>query len=195
MIQAQAAQMGAQAKLADVQMRAKNVAFDNANKVQDRAADLRIAATKLKTEQTIHGQNLQADAASQASAQHHDMTKTALGLGAASRDAQMGAQADMAQHATGLQADLQKHASGLANDRNMQVADHLHQQSMAANLGEQARVGRKRGGRVKGRAAMDKIAKRLPADFGPPAVAPDGHVYTRHIPSGIYHRVDAAHGG
>lgn len=128
-IQAQADQMNAQAKMLDAQVRAKNVNIDNANKDADRAADLKIAAVKLRTEQTIHGQDLQADAASQASEQRHDLQKHAMGLGAASQ-----------QHAAGVGADLAQHATGLASDHALQAADHLHQQSMAANVAEQAKV-------------------------------------------------------
>jgi hypothetical protein len=129
MIQAQADSKNADAKMLDAQVRAKNVNVDNANKDADRNADLKIAAVKLKTEQTIHGQDLQADAASQASEQQHDLQKHAMGLGAASQ-----------QHAAGVGADLAQHATGLASDHALQAADHVHEQSMASQVAQQAKV-------------------------------------------------------
>lgn len=140
MMQTQADQTNAQAKMADVQLRAQNNQFDNQNKIADRNADLKIAAVRLKTEETIHGRDLQADAASQASAQQHDTQKHAIGLTADAQQQQQGLGADLTKHATGLGADLAQHATGLASDHAMQAVDHLHQQSMAAKVAEQARV-------------------------------------------------------
>ena len=129
LISAQAQQTGAQAKLADVQLRAKNMSVENANRDADRAADLKIAAVKLKTEETIHGQSLKADAASQASDQQHDMAKHALGLSAASRD-----------NAAGLQSDMAQHVSGLASDHALAGAQQKHEQSMASKVKAAAKV-------------------------------------------------------
>lgn len=125
LIQAQADTVNAGAKMADVQLRAKNLGVENQNRDADRAADLKIAAVKLKTEEVIHKRGLAADAASQASSQQHDMQKHAMGLGAAAQE-----------HATGVGADMTQHATGLVSDHAMQAADHLHQQSMAAKVAQ-----------------------------------------------------------
>lgn len=135
LISAQAQQTGAQAKLADVQLRTKNMAVENQNRDQDRSADLKIAATKLATEKVIHTQTLSADAASQASSQQHDMQKHALGLGAASQD-----------NAAGLNADMAQHVSGLASDHAMAAQDRVHEikmASQAAKVKDAAKTGEK----------------------------------------------------
>ena len=133
MITAQAQKTTADAKLQDVQLRAKNMDVENQNRDEDRAADLKIAATKLQTEQVIHAKDREADAQNQASAQQHDMQKHAMGLGAASRD-----------NAAGLQADAQQHAAGLASDHALQVGEHSHEASMAQKLAASANVGVKK---------------------------------------------------
>ena len=91
MISAQADATNASAKLADVQLKAKNMDIENQNRDKDRSADLSIAATKLKTEQVIHGTGLQATAASQLSKQAHER---------------------------GMQANDQLHEAGLAAQQN-----------------------------------------------------------------------------
>lgn len=171
LLSAQAQQMGAQAKLADVQLRAKNMGIENQNRDLDRSADLKIAATKLKTEQTIHGQSLAADAASQAREQRHDMAKHVLGLGAASQD-----------NAAGLHADMTQHMSGLASDHALAQQDHVHEAKLASQQAKVSAAGRarKRGGRVN-------------ADHPPMAgarKAPDGHWYIRHNTTGQFYRVE-----
>ena len=129
LISAKAQQTGAEAKLADVQLRAKNMSVENSNRDADRAADLKIAAVKLKTEQVIHGQTLKADMISQASDQQHDLTKHAMGLGAAARD-----------NAAGLQSDMAQHVSGIASDHALAGAQQKHEQSMASKVKAAAKV-------------------------------------------------------
>ena len=133
MVTAQAQKTTADAKLQDVQLRAKNMDVENQNRDEDRAADLKIAATKLQTEQVIHAKDREADAQNQASAQQHDMQKHAMGLGAASRD-----------NAAALQADMAQHATGLASDHALQVGEHSHEASMAQKLAASANVGVKK---------------------------------------------------
>lgn len=110
MISAQADQTNAQAKMADVQLRAKNMAVDNQNKDLDRNADLKIAATKLKTEQVIHGQEQAADAASQASAQQHEQ----------------------AMQGQALRADQSQGLAGMVSDHALQAKDHQHALGLAS---------------------------------------------------------------
>ena len=133
MLTAQAQQTTAQAKLQDVQLRAKNMDVENQNRDEDRAADLKIAATKLETEKIIHTKDQAFKAASQASAQQHDMQKHALGLGAASQD-----------NAAGLQADMAQHATGLASDHALADKQASHEASMAQKLAASANVGVKK---------------------------------------------------
>ena len=111
LIQAQADQVNSQAKLADVQLRAKNLGVENQNKDADRAADLKIAAVKLQQEKLIHGQDLQ---------QQRDNHHTDLA-------------ADMVKHKMGLQADLQQHMTGLASDHALAAAQQDHEQTLQAN--------------------------------------------------------------
>lgn len=135
LLSAQAQQTGAQAKLADVQLRAKNIGVENANRDADRSADLKIAATKLKTEQTIHGQSLAADAASQQSEQQHDMAKHAMGLASGAHDTAVSTASDMKQHVTGL-----------ASDHILAAQDRTHEMKMAsqaAKVSDAAKTGDK----------------------------------------------------
>ena len=133
MVTAQAQKTTADAKLQDVQLRAKNMDVENQNRDEDRAADLKIAATKLQTEQVIHAKDREADAQNQASAQQHDMQKHAMGLGAASRD-----------NAAGLQADVHQHAVGLASEHALADKQIGHEASMAEKLAASANVGVKK---------------------------------------------------
>ena len=130
---AEAQQMTAQAKLQDVQLRAKNMDTENENRDLDREADLKIAATKLRTEEVIHAKDRMAEAQSQASEQNHDMTKHALGLVSASRD-----------NAAGLQADHQQHVTGLASDHALAEKQMGHEASMAQKVAAAAKVGVKK---------------------------------------------------
>ena len=133
LIAAQAANTNAEAKMADVQLRAQNQKVENQNRDADRSADLKIAATKLQTEKVIHGQDLQFKAASQASQQRHDMTKHVTGLAA-------GAQSD----AQSLQADMSQHATGLASEHALADKQMGHEASMAAQVADSAKVGSKK---------------------------------------------------
>lgn len=110
LISAQADQTNAQAKLADVTLRQKNLSVENQNRDQDRQADLQIAATKLKTEEVIHARDQQFDAASQMSQQQHE------------KDMQHGDH--MSDHA--------QMVTGLVSDHAKQAADHANAQTVAA---------------------------------------------------------------
>lgn len=121
LLSAQADQTNAAAKLADVQLRAKNNDVENQNRDLDRDADLRIAAMKLKTEQVIHGTGLAADAASQASAQQHQQ---ALAAGQQ--------RADMVTAAAGARADHHQQMMGLVSDHAKQAKDHAHAERLAS---------------------------------------------------------------
>ena len=133
LITAQAQQQNAAAKMADVQLRAKNNDIENQNRDQDREADLKIAATKLATEKVIHGQDLQAKAQSQASQQQHDMAKHVSGLA-------VGAQSD----AQSTQADMTQHATGLASEHALADKQIGHEASMAQKVAASAKVGVKK---------------------------------------------------
>ena len=110
MIAAQADQTSAQAKLIDAQLKSKNIDVENKNRDDDRAADLKIAAVKLKTEQTIHGQDLAADAQAQARDHAHDRSIQGAELAARSTEQR----------------------AGLVSDHVSQLNDQLHEQGLAA---------------------------------------------------------------
>ena len=72
MISAQASQTAANAKLADVQLRAKDMAATDANETANRDADLQIQGMKLKSEQLIHGSGLAQESRENAKDRAHE---------------------------------------------------------------------------------------------------------------------------
>lgn len=132
---AQAAQLGAQADLQDSQTKAgelalKSKTFDAQmqNDAAERQEDLAVAATKLKTEQTIHAQQNQADLTSQVSAQQHERAMQ-----------QTDVQSQEAQHMTGLVSERNQGLRSIASDHALQAKDHDHQAEMQKNAPKPAK--------------------------------------------------------
>ena len=169
---AQAQQKTADARMMDAQTKAKTAGSDIQTRLLQSQNDVKIQEMESRDVALKHSADLQADARSQAMSQQHES----------------------AMHSQDLQADLAKHAGGIASDHALQAKDHANQQGLAAmNMAAPSpdvTQGRKRGGRVAAKNRLKQASDIIPKGFGPPREAPDGNIYTQHLGTGQYHRVD-----
>lgn len=114
---AQAAQLKAQAAMVDAQTKAKTASADIAQRSQESQNDLKIQQMesadvrfKARADMTQHGQDIKADALSQASKQQNERALAAQDIA----------------------ADLHKHHTGIASNHALQAKDMANQQAIAA---------------------------------------------------------------